>query len=342
MQSNPLLTIDLRASICAIVSGSQTRQQLNEFVLVCHAIASISLRRKVAAAMLQSRFHYSTYSDLAFDCIADLFTQDDHGVLTQVKGYFEGLDLVASDNEELLSHLRRLIASKVNHGMFRVYGEVDPGLGKVLRNIKLAIQARDNFTVMTRFGDWYLCPTMTEPNLHLPVFEPQELERELCRTANGSETVPELLSKLSLLLRRESANANSVPLLTVARVFRSIYIRGGEVVDSVGPEDSFIVPDAIAIIDEMCGNIKSEMKPKYVDRKKVEHDTFETYFAVIRLSLIDHFVGGDGKPATFFENFKTLQPDLTREAYYDYHRPVVEYLGRITRERVAERLKAVM
>ena len=72
MKSNSALTSDLRSNICAIVAGNQSRQQLNAFLRVCHALATTTLRRKIAAAMLQSRFSYASYADMAYDCIADL------------------------------------------------------------------------------------------------------------------------------------------------------------------------------------------------------------------------------------------------------------------------------
>lgn len=340
MQSKLLLTSNLRSIICAIIAGKQTLQQLNEFVSVCHALATTTLRHKIAAAMLQSRFHYSSYSDMAYDCIADLFSRDNQDVLVRVKSYFEGVDIVQADDEELLAHLRRLIASKVNQGVFRIYGEIDPGLGKILRNIKLAIQSLESFTVSSRFGDWHLCPNMIEANQHLPTYEAQELERELCRTANGNDAIPDLLSKLSLLMRKQDTNSRSVPLMTVARVFRSIYSHDGEIADTAEPEDRFIVPDTTALIKEVCTTFKREMEPKYVGKKKVSPDIFESYFTVIEQSLVDHFVGNDGDMSTFYEKLSALKPGITREEYYDGHRAVVEYLGRLVRERVVERLKA--
>ena len=78
--------------------------------------------------MLQTRFHYASYRDLAYDCIAELFLQDDDGVPKVLRTYFNGLNVQELDEAEILIHLRRLIVARVNQELFRIFGEIDPSL----------------------------------------------------------------------------------------------------------------------------------------------------------------------------------------------------------------------
>jgi hypothetical protein len=338
MQSPLLRTIDLHSVLRAVVRGDQSARQVTDLIAVCHALATAVLRARIAAAMLQSRLHFSSYADMAYDCIADLFSRSPAGVLTQMKGYFESVDLAELEREELLGHLRRLVTSKVNHSIFRIYGEIDPVTGKIMRNVKLAIQAASSFTLSTRLGEMQLSPAMIEPALHLPALTAEEIERALSFQSAGSDTVPEILSRLSLFLRKQTTHARVVSFLTVVRAIRSLYAQGGEIEERGEIEDGFTASDTTALIREACVHLKQEMAPKYVG-KKVAPAIYEAYFTVIEQSLVDHFCGDDGGSPTLFEKLTLLRPEIDRKAYFNDHRAVLEYLGRLSREKVAKHIE---
>lgn len=337
MQSG--LSSNLRCYLRAILAGTQTRQQVNECVAVCHALATTMLRRKIVAAMLQAKFGYTSYADMAYDCIADLFSQDEQGGLLKLKTYFGGIDIDAADDEELLAHLRRLVASKVNQGVFHIYTELDPALGKILRNIKLAIQNVGNFSAMVRFGEVYVCPVMAESNEHLPFMEPEHLERALAAIANGNHTIPSLMSKLSLVLREQTSHCRLVSLIIVARIFRSMYSQGDLNDEATDLHDGFIIDDTRAVIRDVCYAVKKEATAKYVQRKKIPQETFDQYFTVIEQATVQSLLGENGDPRTLFQKLQALNPALTRAEYYRKHRSIVEYLASVTHERVVERLR---
>jgi hypothetical protein len=337
MQTNVLQSTDLKSILSAVVRGNQSPRQLSELVTVCHSLAMATLRWKIASAMLQTRLHYSGYADLAYDCIADLFSRSEGGVLTQFKGYFEGIHLERLEQEEILGHLRRLVMSKINHGIFRIYGELDPATGKILRNIKLAIQARENFTITTRLGELQIYPAMVTPELHLPVLDAETLERELSRRVSGRETVPELLTQLSLFLRSQSTHARIVPFLTVVRIIKSLYARDANTKQHAEPEDRFTISDTSSIIKDVCSKVKRELTAKYVG-KKVSREIFDAYFVVIEQSVVNQFVGNDDAGSTFYEKLSQIRPEIDRRCYYSDHRSVLEYLGRLTRSKVTKEL----
>ena len=219
---NPLAP-DLRIWIEAAVENTLSLSQLNGLVDLCHSMASVALRRKIAPAMLNSGVHGTNYRDLAYDCIAELFQQGEDGSLLQIRAYFQGIDRRAASDQELLTHIRRIVFTKVNHGVVRFYGEADPDLGKILRNIKLSVQALRSYNVVERFGDTFLLPAFSPSLEHLPPFTREELESELRGVARIDDHVPAMLAHLSRMLRGQQHHSRLVSLTTVALAIKSIY-----------------------------------------------------------------------------------------------------------------------
>src|SRR5271169_1856494 len=192
----------LRVIIPSILAGSHSRKDLNRLIGVSHSLAASFLANKATTESLISVYDLTT-SDLAYDCIADLFQEDGDGKYRQLQAYFAGLSISTSHDEEILAHLRRLVFSKVNQSIFRLYSEADPSLSKILRNIKLAIHSLKNFEELDRFGEPCIVPSLCDTLVHLPPFECEELEHCFLQVTRGNELIPDLLAKLSLLLREQ-------------------------------------------------------------------------------------------------------------------------------------------
>ncbi len=135
MHNYSALSRGLRDNLLAVLGGAFAHQQLNAVIQVCHALASAFLAGKKTTRTLTT-LHGLGYSDLAYDCIAEIFQQYPAGHFVQLQAYFNSLCLETASDEEILVHLRRLVFSKVNQAIFRLYNEADPSLAKILRNIK--------------------------------------------------------------------------------------------------------------------------------------------------------------------------------------------------------------
>lgn len=330
----------IRPRLLRVLGTSFSRSELNEFAALCHAIALVALRSKLSSAMLLSRFHLSSHTDIAYDCIADLFRRDDGGQLLQLKAYFDSIDIDGSSDEELTSHLRRLVFSKVNQGIFRIYNEIDPGLGKIIRNIKLAIQTLQHFSIVDHFGEACIVPAGCETLEHLTPLDRTEVEHELFRIANGSDHVPALLAALSRSLRAQTERSRVVPLVSMALAIRAFYERPVAPA-SAQPEaiDRLTHEDTLQIIKEACRRVRLETEPKYVANNKVHRDTFVKYFDVIEETLIAKIAEGDGASSSFFHRLKRRIPELTRKEYGASHKARIEYLAHLAEATAIEELR---
>lgn len=308
---------------------------------MCHALALAYVRSKIARSQLHpDRFGLSP-SDIALDCIADLFRQDSDGCMVQITTYFEGINFEETSDTDLLSHLRRLVFSKVNQGLFHLYSEHDPGFGKILRNIKLSVNGLHNFVELEQFGEVCIVPALCDTLEHLPPALSENLESELHQRVKGDEHIPGLLSHLALYLRTQTDHSRIVGLNAVAGIFRSMYgrLRFPEP-ESTPAENRLLEDDIRRVVKEACSTLQKKSHRRYVKQKHVPLEIFQDYFRVIETGLLLKYVEQDGQDFSLYSGLRNLIPGLTRESYQKEHRSNLEYLLSLTEKKVVDLLKA--
>lgn len=284
--------------------------------------------------------HGLNISDLAYDSIAEIFQKDENGNYIQLCSYFSGLLLTSATDEEILAHLRRLVFSKVNHSIFRLYTEIDPSLAKILRNLKIAINTLRNFSEVERFGEPCIAPCMYDTLGHLPPISFEKLERDFIPYVKDYDNVPELLAKFSLYLREQEDHSRIIPMVTVGLLFRAVFVHTHETpTKAVEIDDVLLVDDSIKIIREACEQVQKKNKNKYVDRRKIDNEIYQNYFKVLEEALYEKFIGNDGHDFSLFESLKQYAPYLTKADYMKNHRNKLEYLLKKTNKEVIKRLK---
>lgn len=338
MYNHSKLSIGLREVIIAILGNECTRQQLNRLIKVSHTLANAFIASKTTAGTL-SMVTGLTTSDLAYDCIADLFQQDSEGNYTQLIAYFAGLSLTTARDEEILAHVRRLVFSKVNQGIYRVCSETDPALAKILRNLKIAINTLKNFTEFERFGEPCIAPCACNMLEDLPAFERDELQRHFIREVSGRENVPDMLAKFSLFLREQKKYSRVIPLVLTGILFRDVYSQKEVAYEEASFDDTLIKIDAAAFIKKACRCVAERNSEKYVGKGKVTPDVFRSYFCVIEEVLIEKYIGMDGEDTSLCEALQNHIPDLTEQEYKTKHRNRIEYLLKQTNKEALKLLK---
>lgn len=331
---------DLRPCLRTVIHKGEGEQELNSLIAVAHALAVSFLRSKASAGKLNLPLIGLDIQDIAYDCVADLFQRDSSGICVQLKVYFEGLALDELSDQALLSHLRRLVFSRVNQGLFRLYQEADPSLGKILRNIKLCIRALGNFDEVERFGELYIVPTSCDTLLHLEEPDLERVRAELSKRMRGDERIPELLARLSYYLRGQEVHSRLVPLVGIAQVFRLLFEETPiESVREDSIEQELLIREAMETIKRICTEERRNAYVKYVRKKKVTKDVLDSYFKVIEQKLIEVAINRDGDSFSLFEGIKSYYPNLSREEYRQRHKHILEYLARQTHQRVLKELQ---
>ncbi len=292
----------LRQILSAILESRHTRPQVHQFVAVCNSIAITLIQSKIASGSIRIRHFGLSPSDIAFDAIADLFREDDDGNLVQIKVYFESIDWEKMEDELLLIHLRRLVFSRTNQGLFRMFQEIDPGLGKILRNTKLAIAALNTFVEFDHFGEPCIAPNFCDPLERLPMIDRDCLQQRLLELTNGSERIPVILAKLSRYLREQEEHSRMVPIVSVGLAIRAVYDRI-EIEQQQQPEVELSIPRRYVLSQNFPNpfNPSTTIEYQLPNRGHVQINIYNSVGQLVR-SLVNeqgeagmHSVTWDGK-----------------------------------------------
>jgi len=329
----------LKAKLASLLEGTAESSDVRVVVRVAHTIARVTLARRIQSEPLV-KFHGLDYGDLAYDCIADLFARDDRGRYVALATYFMAFDFDSLTDEDVFFHIQRLVLRNVKQGVYRLYHQMDPQLGKILRNIKLSVQSLGLFTEFERLGETCLVPAGVETLEHLPPMRQEDLALALLNAASGNAFVPELLSTTHRFLCAQAERSRIMSLINVGLGIRAFYQQKSvprlreesDVTDDVSI-------DAIEAIHTACRELRAKADEKYVRRGKVSPAMMETYFGVIESGLYQRFVDHDGTEFQISETFLKLAPGVSPVEYRKLHRSKLEYLARLTANRVVHILK---
>ena len=323
-----------------MLANSYSRQQENAIVALCHAIAVASLRNIISDGTIKQEYLGIKQSDIAYDCIAELFRKDDSGNVLYLQAYFSSFSFTSLTDNEILAHLRRIVQSRVNQGLQRIYQEADPALGKILRGIKGSINSLHNFNNIERFAKTYIAPVECDLLFHLPEMPRTTLELELGARVKGSENIPTMLAQLSLLLREQEEFRRMVPLMALALVIRSLYSRGMKFEEVVAPkvEETMMLRDTELLVRQACDHIKRETEEKYLRVKRVSPKIFDRYFLAVEKNVFESIMGTNGEEGSLYRALKLQLPALTQPEYRDQHKHTLEYIARLCRNEALRRL----
>ncbi len=150
-----------------------------------------------------------------------------------------------------------------------------------------------------------------------------------------------MLAKLSLFLREQKTYRRSIPLITVALAFRSLYSHELKISNSEQPEieNAMLVNDSSQILADACKRIKIETEQKYLGKKRLSQELFCKYFIAIEKNVGYTILGTNGEDTSLFGALKNRIPELTPEQYRRKHKNSMEYLARLCKEETIKRLK---
>ncbi len=323
------------------ITGDYTHAELSELFRLCYAIARQCVRRKMFTSKLQ---HTGlSEGDLVLDCIAELFRRDEQNALVEFARYFNYQNIRIEDEAEemLLVHIRRLTFTVVADNLFRIYNEVDPGLGKILRNIKIAVEKSGCYRMEKHFDEQYLVLEEADLLRHRPTISDEELRGELTQAIREGDGVPQILERLADALSTQDTYQRKVGLMSLALALKAAFKHVEESTPAgiTAAESQLETDDVQTIIKETCATLCTEMKPRYLARGKLDGKTFDQYFEAISQMLNGEFLELQTEPKTYYEFLRECMPGLGRAEYRENHRTVFEYLAKLSRRSAREKLR---
>jgi hypothetical protein len=333
-----------RTVLQSILSGSYTPYDVREFVRLCHTLAHPLIRKRI----LQGRINLESLGlrqiDLVYDCIADLFVRDSAGHFTEVEKFFEKEIGDTSNCSDVLigDTLRRIVFSKVHVNLIRIHCGIDPAFGKILHNMDVALSRSRLFEKYVRFGETTLACCETDLLLHLPTPPLEYVRAELSRVVLIHDSVPTMLKKLRDILVAQQEFQRTVSYVSVAVLLKEVYALGVET--DLEPEPSPLTSleeeDALRWVQEVCADLRGALRSNYVEKGKMTEEMFEMYLQSASEILTDLVSNGSSGQRPFFEYLNGRMPQLTKEQYISRHKSVLEYMVRLGKERLAEKVKS--
>jgi hypothetical protein len=330
--------LHLKQVIFQIISAEASPDAVRKFIEESHKIALICLKQKVRSGRLAPHFFKIGLDDLALDCIADLFRRDECGTFHQLISYYSPLISPTSTEEELFMLTRRLIFGKVNQELFRLYSDEDPGLSKIIRNLKRSIKFVPQLLAERREGEVWVY--LDSSDRDLPFMPAEYMEARLsehiaiCRSFRG------ILTAFSEVLAGQSEYRKIYPLTGLAIICKTLFGTLSDYPPVTGSEEVSLYPEEIDLyIEESIRFVRQKAQKEYIDKGKLSSARYNRYFPAIREILIAQYVHDNGFEKSFYEYLISHMPNLTPEVYKSEHRSIFEYLVKLTRQRLLKNIR---
>jgi len=333
------LKINFEKLLQSILKPYPLHKALREYVNVCHKIAITYLKLKVKKNQLNLSFFDLPIEDLAIDLIAPLFKIDDNGYLCDVKRFYENHNYSLNlDSDEYLILTRQLIFGTVKQNLFRLYGEYDHELSKIVRNIKLELNKHPFLCSKVINGQIYLTFRNGNGSNHLSDFPLEIFESELIHRLKNNFNIPQIVGMIYTILKENSKNKAAISLTSAAIAVRNC-VANADFTYCTSETTPFTNDEKGLFLSETLNKIKEEQGYKYIAGNKLTVLEVEQMFAAAGDIIRNMYINDEIEDYTNFDTMRRHIPDLTLAAYTDKFRTKFEYISKLAREDFLSRLK---
>lgn len=328
--------ISLKSLFDKVLKGSISHSELAHLIHFCRSISeSYLLHRRTSLYQICSLNGF-TVSDLAMDCIAELFARDEAGDFYQFKNFANSLNSKLDEIREIELQLAfKQFALKVTISQLaKIYQQADPMGAKIHRNIKEWTKKISDIKLVEDFRGYVIQPADRDPLDHLPQYPTPQLQNELLKVSTSKATTPDLLNCLITILNQQQDYRRSVPLFEVVQIFKRFYLNFTEL--EMVEEGDFSIEE-IARID--LENIKRQTQ------FTVQEKIFSTYLVTgkinknearalseILMAIIDDWCMDNPDRLSLYQ-YAQEHLNISETEYERDWRSKVEYLYKLAREK---------
>ncbi len=334
--------MQLQEALRRILSPHPAHADIEPFVSAAVHIATVYLHKRAYSGSLHPDFFGITIDDLAIDCVGPLFERDQDGRFPQLHAYYEPLLWTVLSEAELLACTRRLVFSKVHQQLAHLYKETDPSLEKILRNLRNAIRVTPSLAEERRGGElWVQAVSETDRTRRLPEMPWEYLEGQLIAQLPRTVTVRDVAARVAEVFNDQEIYRRGFPLTMLALLIRTAFSRMGGDIPPEGPEchGHLRMGEIRTAIGESVRSVSEAKYETYVAKGKVSADVYRAYVATVAAILLGEFVENDGNPGAYIRHLIREMPCVDAQQYQHYHRCHLEYLVKLARKELLERMK---
>lgn len=283
-----------------------------------------------------------TVSDLALDCVAEVFSRDEQRRFPELDGFARSLDgpISALPAINIFRAYRSYLNRVGSAHRARLYAISDPGGASILRNVRDCLKSMPAFTAIRRVRGIVIIPSGVPPLFDHPQFPSDELGRVFMARCSGARTTRDLLLALHAVLTDQTTYRRSIHLDEVVPIFKLWYSQAGAPIPDEGID---LVADGLTHeeIENIRHQVEEVLKQKlittYLIRRKVTRAEAEIMFKTLS-DILDDWIGGAASQSiiSYLRKYRDLD-----EATYDRDwRPKLQYLVKIAKEEFRIRLES--
>ncbi len=332
MQKSFLNNINLKKLLSTFVNGDALYADVRLLVDISHKFAAAYVQTKIKLQKFDVRKFGVSVDEFAYDAIAELFKTSDKNNLTEIKKNFERLlgdDLF--DEEQCISVFRRLIFSSVNHYIFRISRAHDPGLAKIIRNLKEAAKNNQSFSLKRVWNETYVCFDANEKNNHLPLIPYELLIAKLNGNVSNYNVFNSFLKSVAELFGGQKGFRKEYPLLDLAYLLREYLSQKNLGLPEAQIDNELSEYELKDILLQIQSKVKKKIGIKYLASGKLEPQILDCYQRAVMEILSSEFIREDCDGKCFYDFLLRHIPELTQEEYQSKHRTKFEYFAKVSR-----------
>ena len=319
--------------LSSLSNNSITDLEIHHLIISSSRIALIILNKGGGFTSWSFPSTETSLSDLAIDSITPLFIRTKSGELPLRKALLFW-DKEINDEASANYFLYKIISSRIEQETAKKLKEADPFFGKILRSLNHLVDT-GRINKLSWFGTVYLTPLNYTEISQTPI-NPEQMENLSSEFFQGSNE--RIIEKLFSYLSEETQYCSAIPLNALIRKIKHVNASFLKQEQS-GVLNEFFEDnlDIKSIVNISLVSINQRIDDFYVKKGKFNSSESEIIKKVIQEFSVDLQDGGISRG--LYEYINPYMPELTKPHFYDKYHQSIDYLLRLLKKEIADRLE---
>lgn len=312
-----------------IIEEEITEQDIKHLFNYCVKIAEIYARSSSKVTGKNLERWNNTLKDLASDSVTPLFINNCNDKLF-LKQSYENWASPIKDDGDIDFFLHRVVWKSVEQKITALLKESDPFFAKILKTISVGI-AKNDYKKINFFGTVYIIPD-PQNEIEGPVIPPEEMWEIPQKYFLKKQK--KLLDGLILYITENTNYFPAIPLNELIKRVKNLYLSNNIHDNSLDDYEIIEIKDFLKTTNK---NIQNKIIGTYLQKNKLNDDEIKKIIGIFKSISSDLMNGGmNGNLIDYFEEFF---PETAKDEYYSKYQKILNYLYKIYRSELAEKLK---
>lgn len=328
---------DLKSTLATLAGGKAAHRDVLSVVQVSRAIVTAYLNVKMSSLGFLYQSQGLSETDLAYDCIADLFRSNDGQHYPKVEAFASSLHapLIDMPPVEVFIAFRGFLTRVARGHIADLFYLSDPVGGRIHRNIRECVQSHAGLKLFDTPEGLYLTVDPEMRSGTAAEFPREELERELFSRIDHKRGTGRLLHQVHEILAGDERFSGRIRLFDLVQIFKRIF--GADhpehLAEPKSDFDGLSEADIGILRDRTLKTTKEKIFLAYLGSGKLTRREAMALYQTVA-DVIDGWIeGSDGTMSLY--NRLTVHLETDSGKYGERYRAKLEYLVKTARRDLA-------